>query len=315
MEVDLPSRRMGPDTWAQDTKNIFLTTTLTNRIFLVIAIASGVVTLIAFAVLRESYPVTLLAHKTARLRKETNNPLLRSKLDLGLQPKALFIRSILRPTKMLLFSPVCALMSLFMAILYGFLYLLFTTFTYVFRDVYGFGASTVGLTYLGSGIGFFIGLGVMAFTSDALLAHLTKKNGGVMKPEFRLPQLVCAVPLLPIAFLIYGWTAEYHVHWLVPIFGTLILGIALNIAFMAVCTYLVDSFTIYAASAMAANTVLRSLFGGVIPLFGLQMYNKLGLGWGNSLLAFVALLLCPIPWVFFRYGERLRQSKRFQVTF
>jgi hypothetical protein len=101
----------------------------------------------------------------------------------------------------------------------------------------------------------------------------------------------------------------------VPIFGTLILGIALNIAFMAVCTYLVDSFTIYAASAMAANTVLRSLFGGVIPLFGLQMYNKLGLGWGNSLLAFVALLLCPIPWFFYTYGERLRTSKRFQVTF
>lgn len=47
---------------------------------------------------------------------------------------------------------------------------------------------------------------------------------------------------------------------------------------MSINTYLVDTFHIYAASALAANTVLRSILGGVFPLFGLQMYDGLGLG-------------------------------------
>ena len=63
---------------------------------------------------------------------------------------------------------------------------------------------------------------------------------------------------------------------------------------MAMQTYLIDAFTRYAASAVAANTVLRSLFGGLLPLSGLRLYNALGFGWGNSLLGFVGIVLIPI---------------------
>ena len=82
---------------------------------------------------------------------------------------------------------------------------------------------------------------------------------------------------------------------------------------MPIQTYLVDAFTIHAASALAANTVLRSLVGALLPLAGQRMYDSLGLGWGNSLLAFIAVSLCPIPWILYKYGERIRKSKRFQV--
>ena len=67
---------------------------------------------------------------------------------------------------------------------------------------------------------------------------------------------------------------------------------------MALQVYLVDAFVRYAASATAANTVLRSLLGGLLPLCGLKMYKALGLGWGNSLVGFLALALVPVP-VFF----------------
>jgi hypothetical protein len=83
---------------------------------------------------------------------------------------------------------------------------------------------------------------------------------------------------------------------------------------MCLQTYLIDAFTRYAASAIAANTVLRSLLGGLIPLAGLRLYNALGFGWGNSLLAFVALGLVPIPLLFTIYGERIRKYPRFQLT-
>lgn len=67
-----------------------------------------------------------------------------------------------------------------------------------------------------------------------------------------------------------------------------------------------DAFTIYAASALAANTLVRSVFGAVLPLAGLRMYEVLGLGWGNSLLAFIGLALLPVPLLILKKGEFLR---------
>jgi len=82
---------------------------------------------------------------------------------------------------------------------------------------------------------------------------------------------------------------------------------------MTIQTYLVDAFTLHAASAMAANTVLRSVFGGILPLAGLSMYDKLGLGWGNSLLGFIGIAVIPVPIIFKFYGERIRTNPRFQL--
>ena len=69
---------------------------------------------------------------------------------------------------------------------------------------------------------------------------------------------------------------------------------------------MIDSFTLYAASALAANTVLRSVFGAVLPLCGLRMYEALGLGWGNSLLGFIAVAAIPVAYLMIKYGEVLR---------
>jgi hypothetical protein len=75
---------------------------------------------------------------------------------------------------------------------------------------------------------------------------------------------------------------------------------------MPIQTYLIDAFTKYAASATAAATILRSVLAALIPLAGQPMYDKLGVGWGNSLLGFLALAMAPIPWIFWKYGERIR---------
>lgn len=70
----------------------------------------------------------------------------------------------------------------------------------------------------------------------------------------------------------------------------------------------------YAASATAANAVMRSLMGAVVPLAGPSMYSALGLGWGNSLLAFIALALCLVPLLFKKYGAAIRTHPRFQLN-
>lgn len=83
---------------------------------------------------------------------------------------------------------------------------------------------------------------------------------------------------------------------------------------MCVVTYFIDAHPLYEASATAALTAVRSLIGALVPLFGRSMYDALDLGWGNSLLGFLSLATCPLPWIFFKYGERIRTNPKFQLT-
>ncbi|KAK3940934.1 bicyclomycin resistance protein [Diplogelasinospora grovesii] len=274
--------------------------------FWLLVIIAGFLSVLMLLFARETYAPVLLQRKVARLRKETGNDMLRSKLDAGLSPRDYFKRSIVRPTKMLVLSPICIVYALYISIVYGYLYLMFTSISEVFTQYYGFTTSTVGLVFLGLGIGSMMGLIYFSFTSDRAIKKKAEKDGQGMKPEYRLAPLPVGAVLLPVGFFIYGWTAQYHVHWIVPILAHLLIGMGNVIIFMALNMALIDSFTIYAASALAANTMVRSIFGAVLPLCGLRMYQALGLGWGNSLLAFIALGMIPVSFIIIRYGELLR---------
>jgi len=278
--------------------------------FWLVTILSGILTLGCLLV-RETYGPTLLARKVARLRKETGNPNYTLPATQGRSPGVLFRRAIFRPLRMLFRSPIVLFMALEVSIVYAYLYLLFTTFTFVFRDQYGFGSGAAGLAYLGLGVGFLVGLFGTGSTSD----YIAKKRaaGAAIKPEHRLPPLIFGVILVPLGLFWYGWTAEYKVHWMAPIAGTSLIGLGVLFVFMPIQAYLIDAFTIYAASAIATNTVVRSLFGAVLPLAGQRMYATLGLGWGNSLLAFIALATVPLTWLLMKHGERIRLNPRFRV--
>ncbi|KAI1451833.1 bicyclomycin resistance protein [Annulohypoxylon moriforme] len=284
--------------------------------FWLLAIIGGFLSILMTFSLKESYAPVVLERKAARLRKETGNELMRSKLDAGLSPRDYFKRGIIRPFKMLFLSPIVAITSLYMAVTYGYLYLLFTTMTEVFQGYYGFTTSTVGLAFIGLGVGSMIGILLFSGTSDRYIQRKAAQadaeaqaTGGVkagMKPEYRLPLLPLGAMLIPAGLFIYGWTAQYKTHWIAPIIGTAVVGIGNLIVFMSIQMYLVDTFTIYAASAIACNTVVRSLAGAVLPLAGLPMYSKLGIGWGNSLLGFIAVALFPVSILVLKYGEVLR---------
>lgn len=305
-------------------------------VFWILAIFAGAFSILLFIFSRETYAPVLLERKAARLRKETGNPNLRSKLASNIPPREVFIRSIMRPMKMLFFSPIVFLMSLYVAVNYGILYLLFTTLTFVFEGqckhypntntkrniplivlppLDHFSSGAVGLSFLGTGVGMIGGMVVLGIVSDRIIKkHVAKGN---VKPEHRLPVILTLPGALglPLGIFIYGWTTEKHVHWIVPIIGTAFIGLGNLTGMMTIQTYMVDAFTIYAASAIAANTVLRSIFGAVLPLAGLSMYDALGLGWGNSLLGFISLALIPVPLFFRYYGERIRTNPKFQVSF
>ena len=274
----------------------------------------AVVAVFTFVCLSETYPVVLLERKAARLRKETGNPHYKSKLASDLTPRELFKHSIIRPSKMLICCPIVTVMCMYVAVLYGILYLLFATYSFVFREVYGFTTSAAGLVFIAGGIGTLLGLFYVGNFSDRTLKNRAAA-GKRITPEDRLPPIITVPGSLafPIGLFVYGWSVEAHVHSIIPQIGTAITGFGSILIFIGIQTYLVDAFVEHAASVVGANAVLRGTAGALIPLSGLDMYNALGWGWGNSLLGFIALVFAPMPWVFGLYGAKIRNLERSQV--
>ncbi|OBT45420.1 hypothetical protein VE00_04573 [Pseudogymnoascus sp. WSF 3629] len=278
-------------------------------VFWVLLIASGVVSCGIECFNKETNHRVLIRRKTEALRISLSRPELRSCYDSAgppLPPRTVLLNGFMRPLKMLTMTVITPLMSLYMAVVYGLLYLLFTTITGVFQKQYHWDPEITGLAYLGVGIGFFSGVAVVAKISDATVVRMTLANGGVREPEMRLPACVMFACFIPVSFFWYGWTAYKQVHWIVPIIGLVPFGFGMMGVFIPIQTYMIDAFPEYAASAVAALTASRSVFAAVLPLAAPAMYDTLGLGWGNSLLGFIALAMIPVPALIFKYGKNIR---------
>ncbi|KAK0645235.1 Efflux pump rdc3 [Lasiodiplodia hormozganensis] len=283
-------------------------------VFRILCIATGVITIVLYCIMTETYGPVLLKRKAARLRKETGNPDLHTRFESsGVSPLASLGMALQRPSKMLIFSPIVLLLSLYCAFVFGLLILLFTTFSSVYRKQYGFSVSMGGLSYLGLGMGLAVGLVCFGILSDKVAKKDSAKSAE-WKPEARLLLMVWFAPVIPGGFFWYGWTSYYKVHWILPIIGTSFIGMGALMVMMPIQVYLVDAFgPRVAASALAANTLLRSLAGCFLPLAGPSLYEALGLGWGNTLLGFIAVGFTCLPILFYKYGGRLRL--KFPITF
>ncbi len=148
--------------------------------------------------------------------------------------------------------------------------------------------------------------------SDKTVVRLTRNNNGIFEPEMRLVDCLYSACLLPMTFFWYGWTAQFHVHWIAPLLGLLPFSIGIIGIWQPLQAYIIDAYGHYAASGLAAFAVLRSIVAAFLPLAGPQMYATLGLGWGNSLLGFICIALIPVPVLIYRYGAVIR--KRYPVT-
>jgi len=113
---------------------------------------------------------------------------------------------------------------------------------------------------------------------------------------------------MPAGIFIFAWTSDRDIHWIAPMIGIAVMGVGFIVIFQGCLNYLVDAFTRYAASAIAANTFFRSIFGGIFPLFGYILFENLGVHWGGSLVAFIALGMIPIPFLFYIFGQKIRSK-------
>jgi hypothetical protein len=114
-----------------------------------------------------------------------------------------------------------------------------------------------------------------------------------------------------VALFWISWTARSSIHWSVPALSGISFGIGWNINFQTLTNYVNDAYGIYSASANAAVTSCRCLFGAVLPLAVKPMFDHLGVNWGCSLLAFVSLAVSVVPFVFIYCGTGIRASSKF----
>jgi len=176
--------------------------------------------------MRETYGPIVLERKVTRLRKTTGNMELQAKGYVKVSPFVHLGRGLSRPMKLLIFSPVVLLLSIYVAFIFGLMFLCFSTYSAVFINQYHFAVGVSGLTYLGQGIGMIIGLILFAILSDRILkARAATEHNGEMTPEERLPLMVYFSPIIPIGFFWYGWTAQKKVQWMAPIIGTSFIGL------------------------------------------------------------------------------------------
>ncbi|KKZ60911.1 hypothetical protein EMCG_00672 [[Emmonsia] crescens] len=276
------------------------------------SILDALVQIAGIFLLQETYPPKILSAKVAKLRKITGDNSFYSEYDDPDKTGFKIIRTAVRRPFILLFTqPIIQVIALYMAFLYGLMYLVLSTFAALWANpaFYNQPVDISGLNYISLGVGFFVGSQTCARLNDHIYRILKERNDGMGKPEFRTPLLVVGAILIPFGLFIYGWTAQYRTHWIFPNIGTCILSAGMIVGFQCQQAYIVDAYSRYAASGIAAATMLRSLAGFGFPLFAPYMYAKLEMGWGNSLLGFIGIVLGgPAPFLLWKYGEQLRKS-------
>ncbi|KAH6661489.1 polyamine transporter 1 [Plectosphaerella plurivora] len=275
---------------------------------------------VAFALdlffLEETYPPVILVEKASELRRRTRNWGIHAKQEeIEVDFKELVSKNFSRPMRLLFLEPIVTALSVYMAFIYGLLYLFLTAYPFVFRRVHGFGAGEAGLAFFGMVIGQLIA-GITVLLQQPWYLRKLKANNGVPVPEWRLPSVMAGGVFFALGIFWFGWSGyRQDVHWIVPAASGLFTGFGLMSIFLQALNYLVDAYLMFAASAIAGNTFLRSLAGAGFPLFATQMFNGMGIQWASTLLGCVAFVLVPIPVIFYFYGHKIRAKSAYAPTF
>jgi hypothetical protein len=158
--------------------------------------------------------------------------------------------------------------------------------------------------------------------------RVVDKANGAAAPEARLPPAIIGGICLPIGLFWFSWTNSPSLPWAASMAAGIPFGFGMVLVFLSIMVssfsylslnnppniqqnYLIDAYTIFAASVLAANSVLRSLFGAAFPLFTTQMYSRLGIHWASSIPAFLALACVPFPFLFYKYGKTIRMKCKY----
>ncbi|OJJ50068.1 hypothetical protein ASPZODRAFT_59151 [Penicilliopsis zonata CBS 506.65] len=270
-------------------------------------------TLPLVAFMPETYSPVILQRRARRLRKDTGNASIVAPLDIENRnlTQALLL-TLSRPFRMVMHEWIVSLTCLYVSLAYAVFYLYFEAYPIIFQDLYGMSPGPAGLCFLPIGVGAMFSCLVFIWY-DKYLARAKARGAAWTKQEEyrRLPLACIGGPLYVISLLWVGWTAYANIHWAAPMMSGIPFGMAYLLIFMAMLNYLTDAYETLSASAQAAASCTRSMFGAVLPLAARPMFNRLGIHWACTLLACLSLAVSIIPFAFIRYGDQIRANSKF----
>ena len=272
----------------------------------VVMMMSGVA-LVFVILMPETYAPALLVARASRLRKSTSDSRYWSRYDQKASLVALLKINLSRPFVMAVTEPICIFWNIYIAIIYGILYLCFVAYPIVFTGIRGWEIGISGLAFIGIGVGALTTIACEPLIRKVISRQPKDPATGRPPPEANISVVCVAAVLVPVGEIWFAWTCAPPVHWIWPILAGIPFGAGNTAIFIYASNYVAGSYGIYAASAMAGNAVVRSLLGGTLPLAGPAMYATLGPHWAGTLLGLLQVAIIPIPVMFWRYGGSFRK--------
>ncbi|OAL38686.1 hypothetical protein AYO20_01892 [Fonsecaea nubica] len=259
----------------------------------------------------EMYPPVILKWKAQRMRRETGNdsyyhPQERIKVDV----KSIITKQLSRPLKMLVTEPMVTCIAFYASFVYAILYMTLQVFPIVFEEQRHWSPVVGSLPFLGMFIGIVCATGVNLGNQPRYIRKCRASNGRPV-PEARLPPLAIGAVMMVVGLFWFAWTAAPNHPWPLPVVAAMFIGGGFNVIFQQCINYLVDVYGLYAASATAANTFLRSILAAGLPLAARPLYHSIGVGPATSILGAVASIMLPVPFIFMKYGLTLRKRSNF----
>jgi DHA1 family multidrug resistance protein-like MFS transporter len=277
-------------------------------------IMAGFFGAIGLLIIPETSAARILQTRAAKLRKETGDESIRAKAD---AQKLTFntIRTVylVRPFKMIIQEPILALITAYMSFLYGIVYLLFEAYPISFMEERGWSLGVSTLPFGAFIVGIIMGACLIAYSTATAFTKSYNLHGKSI-PEERLPPMIVGAIALPIGLFWFAWTSNPHISWVPQVLSTALIGLGCMVPFWQGMSYLIDCYGFYSNSAIAVNTMIRSIFGAFFPLFTPIMYHNLGVPWATSLLAFICVAFLPVPVLFYVYGARIRAKSKWAPT-
>lgn len=274
-------------------------------IFWIMSIVDAVILLLGLLIIRETYTPVLLRRKA----KKEGSSIPRHKA--GKTKFSRMTTDLLRPIHILTHRPIIWLVALEATLSFSVYCIMLSSYATLWIDKYDQSNLISSLHYIAIALGTTLAGQIGSRVLDRTYRYMSKRNGGRGTPEHRIPYLVPGMVLMPVGLFWYGWSAEHTLHWVMVDIGAVVFTLGSFVGAQAVTAYQLDEFAEFSASASAASRVVSYVLAFVFPIFAPEMYETLGYGWGNSVLALATIVLgFPVCWVLWVWGARIRAIGR-----
>jgi multidrug resistance protein len=280
-------------------------------------IMSGLVLILVVLFQPETYAPVLLAWKAQHLRKITGDDRFVAEMEIRGEPFLHRLGTALYRPFLLTLEPIVLLVTLYLTVIYIVLFTFLDGYDYIFGSTYGISQGLTGLCFLNIAIGLFgasLWVPLIYRWAKRDMAAIQARGGSRLPPEFRLWYAMFGAPAIPISLFWMGWTAYPHISIWSPILAGVLFGYGVLCVFISSYQYIIDSYEMYAASALTSVTLVRYATAGGMTVVGIPFYKNMGVHWTLTILGAISAVLVPVPYLFYLYGKQIRGRSRFAVV-